>query len=185
MASGRKSPISTPSAASGTNSPFEVIEERKSGPRPARGAEIRPATAMRAGTAARTSRPIWLRRRPPMSPSSDQSRRPESRPDQVVRAGGGAPPAGADVVTDSATDIETLPGQRDEQVLEARAAHRELPDADAALDERRHDLLRLDAARHTAHPSGDRRDGADPELGHDARRLDRLLGQDACDRGGA
>src|SRR6478735_5457110 len=34
IARGRKIPISTPSAASGTNSPFDVTESRKSGPPP-------------------------------------------------------------------------------------------------------------------------------------------------------
>ena len=91
MARGRKSPSSTPSAASGTNSPFEVIEDRKSGPRPSRGDEIRTATAMRTGTAARTSSPIWLRRRPAISRSSDRSRRVDSRRE-------GAPAGGAGLV---------------------------------------------------------------------------------------
>src|SRR3954454_16386508 len=178
MASGRKSAISTPSAASGTKSPFEVIEERKSGPRPARGAEMRTATAMRTGTAASTSRPIWLRRRPPMRPSSDHSRRAESRLDSPTRAGddvGGAAGAGG-VVTGSATDIETLPGQGHEEVLEARPADGELLDADPALHEGGDDLLRLDTARLPANPSGYVREGVDAELGHDPGCLGRLVG---------
>src|SRR6476469_62031 len=123
MARGRKSPSSTLSAASGTNSPLEVIEDRKSGPRPSRGEEIRTATAMRTGTAARTSRPIWLRRRPPMSPSSDHSSRVDRTVDtDRARRGGAAGTVGAAGEgvggTDSATDIETRPGQRDEEVLE-------------------------------------------------------------------
>src|SRR5215218_2383244 len=178
MARGRKRPISTPSAASGTNSPFAVIEERKSGPRPARGAEIRTATAIRTGTAASTSRPIWLRRRPPISPSSDHSRRAESRLDRPTDGGddvAGAP-AGGGVVTDSATDIETLPGQGDEEVLEAGAADGELLDADPALHERRDDLLGFDTARRAPHASGHLLDGVDAELGHDPGCLGQLVG---------
>src|SRR6478735_3150383 len=182
MARGRKSPSSTPRAASGTNSPFEVMEDRKSGPRPSRGDEIRTATAMRTGTAARTSSPIWLRRRPAMRRSSDRRSRVDSR------RLGGAPArpvvAAASVRTGSVADIEALPGEGQEEVLETRAGHRELLDADAALDERCDDPLRCDAVRRPADPAGHPLDTAEAELRQDPRRDGGLFREDSRRRGG-
>ena len=84
------------------------------------------------------------------------------------RRPGGAPArpvvAGASVRTGSVADIEALPGEGQEQVLEAGTGHGELLDADAALDERRDDLLRRDAVRRPADPAGHRLDAAEAEL---------------------
>src|SRR6476619_1224495 len=162
MARGRKGPSSTPRAASGTNSPFEVMEDSKSGPRPSRGDEIRTATAMRTGTAASTSSPIWLRRRPAISLSSDRSRREDSRRDRGTPPPRGTP-LGTSARTGSAADIETLPGERDEQVLEAGTRHGELLDADAALDKGRDDRLRREAVWYPADPARHRLDVVEPE----------------------
>src|SRR6476646_9046324 len=121
-ASGRKSPSSMLSEASATNSPLPVIAERKSGPRPSSpGVETLTAMASRIGTDASTAMPARLRRRPKMSRSSEPRNRNDAR-----RCGRttDAPP-----MADSTTDIEALPRERDEQVLEAgcldgEAAHR-------------------------------------------------------------
>jgi hypothetical protein len=119
IANGRNIPISTLNAASGTNRPFDVMDERKSGPSPSRGVDILTAIAITTGTAASTTRPAWLRRRPAMMRSSErsslvESRRPPERGDMVLGAG----PAPASPA--STADIEALPRQRHEQVLEAR-----------------------------------------------------------------
>src|SRR5436190_14842116 len=119
IANGRKMPISTPSAASGTNSPLDVTESRKSGPPRAFRDETFTEIARTIGTSARTSRPIWLRRRPPMSRTSERSSR-----DDTSRL------LGACAAT-SAADIEALPGQTDEEVLEARRGHDEPAHRDA------------------------------------------------------
>ena len=80
IARGRKIPISTPSAASGTNSPFDVTESRKSGPPPSPPPlDSFTEMARTIGTAARTRSPIWLRRRPPMSRISDRRKRVDTR----------------------------------------------------------------------------------------------------------
>jgi len=64
-------------AANATNSPLEVIEAKKSGPRPGWGVDTLTAIAMRTGTEARTPIPAWLRRRPKISPSSERRKRVE------------------------------------------------------------------------------------------------------------
>src|SRR4029077_15905203 len=111
-ASGRNRPISMVSAASATNSPFSVIERKKSGASaPGRDAELLIVTEISTGTAARTTSPAWLRRRPSISRSSDRRKRGETAATgrrTAVEAGAGR----------SATDIEALPGQGDEHVLE-------------------------------------------------------------------
>ncbi|OPZ54285.1 MAG: hypothetical protein BWY91_01674 [bacterium ADurb.BinA028] len=56
-ASGRNIAISAVNAVSATNSPLEVMLDRKSGPRPGRGAEAFTANATTTGTAANTARP--------------------------------------------------------------------------------------------------------------------------------
>src|SRR6476469_6460135 len=108
--------------ASATNSPLPVIAERKSGPRPSSpGVETLTAMASRIGTDASTAMPARLRRRPKMSRSSEPRNRNDARRCGRTTA---APP-----MADSTTDIEALPRERDEQVLEAgcldgEAAHR-------------------------------------------------------------
>src|SRR5689334_17566508 len=147
-ASGRNRPSSTPSAASATNRPLSVIEERKSGPRPGEGCDSFTTMAMMTGTTARTPRPARLRRRPKISRSSEarnrsahpRTGRPSgcagARPDREAgRPGDGA--AGAT----SAADIEALPRERDEQVLQAGSLHGETHHRHAVVDQGRDDLL--------------------------------------------
>src|SRR5690242_14804251 len=143
MASGRNTPISTPSAARGTNRPLLVIEDRKSGPSPAPGVDIFTAIAITIGRAASTASPAWLRRRPPMSRSSERSRRVESRrcaagrarPPVLTVPGVVRPVVASVVLVASAADIEALPRKRDEQVLQARPVEGEPAHPDPGTDQ--------------------------------------------------
>src|SRR4051812_25574355 len=136
MASGRKIPISTLSAARGTKSPFEVMESRKSGPPCPDPLESFTEMASTIGTAARTSSPIWLRRRPPISRISDRSSRVDTR-----RLWGRSPEASTAGSARSATDIEALPRQADERVLEAGRRHGDPATRPVRVPQRRHDPL--------------------------------------------
>src|SRR5215510_5325453 len=114
-AMGRKSGSSTLSAASATKTPLSVIDEKKSGPpRRAPEPDRRTAIGTRTGTPASTSMPARLRRRPNTSTSSERRNRPPNR--NGARPAGGASAA-------SAADIEALPGERDEDVLEVGSDH--------------------------------------------------------------
>src|SRR3954454_5283741 len=105
-ARGRNSPSSMVSAARATNSPFSVIELKKSGPPRSLPAEdTLTAMAISIGTPARTSSPAWLRRRLKINRSSDRRNRDDGRRRVIGTVA-------------SATDIEALPRQRDEHVLE-------------------------------------------------------------------
>src|SRR6266536_5471022 len=119
--SGRNSGSSMVSAASATNSPLLVIDAKKFGPSPpfppVVGGQIFTETPMITGTAASTARPAQLRRRPKISHSSERRNR-------VLIRRGGATAAGA---ASSATDIEALPGQSDERLLQVRREHPEPP----------------------------------------------------------
>src|SRR5450759_561287 len=120
-ASGRKSPISRVSAANATKSPLDVIEAKKSGPRPGRGVDTLTAIAMMTGTAARMPIPAWLRRRPKISPSSERRKRVEMRrgarsPGALVAS---SPERRVLSPVTSAADIEALPGEGHEQVFQA------------------------------------------------------------------
>src|SRR3954452_3296845 len=140
-ASGRNSPISMVSAASATNSPFSVIERKKSGASSdGRDSELLTDTEIRTGTAARTTSPAWLRRRPSISRSSERRKRAETA------ATGRRTTVGAGVGR-SATDIETLPGQRDEHVLERRSPDPEAGDPDAGVHAGGDHLLGRDLAQ--------------------------------------
>src|SRR5450631_3227166 len=130
-ASGRKRASSMLSAANATNSPLEVIDAKKSGPRPGLGDDSLTVIAIITGTTARMPIPAWLRRRPKMSLSSERRNRVE-----MCRTGRAAGSAGSTVVGlvlcpwskppgRSATDIETLPRERDEEILEAGTFDRE------------------------------------------------------------
>src|SRR4029077_10012551 len=98
------------SAARATKRPFPVMDRKKSGASwPGCETVLLTEIEIRTGTAARTSRPAWLRRRPTISRSSER----RNRGDQATR--------GARTTVDgeaSATDIEALSGQRHEQVLQ-------------------------------------------------------------------
>ena len=79
-ASGRNSPSSMVREARATKSPFSVMEPKKSGPSsPGPGEETLTAIEINTGTAASTSKPAWLRRRPKISRSSERRNLVEMR----------------------------------------------------------------------------------------------------------
>src|SRR5674476_611236 len=146
-ASGRNRPSSMPSAASATNSPLEVIESKKSGPRPCLGFESLTVIAIMSGTSARIPIPAWVRRRPKTSRSSERRKRVET-----CRRGRAARDVGNTVARPlsgplsrpggrSAADIEALPRQRNEQILQARTFDRKPGDRHIVLHQCHHDLL--------------------------------------------
>src|SRR3954452_15556017 len=165
-ASGRNSPSSRVRDARATKSPFSVMEAKKSGPSPPRpGGETLTATAMSTGTAARTSSPAWLRRRRKISRSSDRRNLPDSLlPTRDVRA--------------SATDIEALPRQGHEHVLQGGGADAEPDHRDPLVDAGRHDLLRLDPAEPARRGPPVRSHVEQTQLGQDPGGGLRLLGLD-------
>src|SRR3954470_1016041 len=128
--SGRNSGLVTRKAARAANSPFSVIPPKidppSRGPLPL----ALTATAMSTGTSARITSSATLRRRRNIIPSSERR--------------------------NLAGDIEALPGEVDELLLQARAFDAEPPDADPGLDERGDDPLRRDVPRRRRHhPVGD------------------------------
>src|SRR5918997_121773 len=129
-ASGRKIGISRVSAAKATNRPLPVIALTKSGPSPPLGAETFTAMASTIGTTARTAIPARLRRRPKMMPSSERRKRPGRV--RVVAGVGRA-------TSTSAADIEALPGQGHEDVLQARPLDSEAEHRYAVVDQVGHD----------------------------------------------
>src|SRR6476619_1149280 len=119
------------SAARATKRPLSVIDRKKSGAsRPGREAWLLTAIEMNTGTAARTTRPARLRRRRNISRSSDSRNRGDT---------GRGRASGRTVA--SAADIEALPGERDEDVLQGRGVHREAGHREASVHAGRHDLL--------------------------------------------
>src|SRR5689334_723492 len=163
-ASGRNRPSSMLSAARATNSPFSVIEPKKSGPPLSRpGEESLTATAIRTGTAASTPSPAMLRRRRKISRSSERRNRVD-----MLRVRGTAPT--------STADIESLPGEPDEDVLERGGVDPEPDDRHALVHAGRHDLLRRDVAEQTDRGRVCGAHLPQPELAHDAGGHLRLLG---------
>src|SRR6478735_9176671 len=121
-ASGRNSAISSVSDASATKRPFSVIELKKSGPPLSRpGEESLTATEMSTGTAASTRSPARLRRLTKISPSSERRNRVDTR-------------RGRQPLTSSLADVDALPRQRDEHVLEGRCVHPEPGDRHPLVD---------------------------------------------------
>src|SRR5690625_3926220 len=112
-----------------TNSPFCVTRSRNGGPWPGAGGSeaIRTTTAMSTGIAASARSMANVRRRPRTSASSEASS------DQPL------PRAGRESV--SLRNVEALPGEGDEAVLERFLLHPEAAEADAGRDERRRDGL--------------------------------------------
>src|SRR5262245_26691361 len=99
---GRNSAISTDRAASAAKRPLLVIDEKKSGPpRPSLEPSTLTEMQMITGRAASTAMPAQFRRRPKIMVSSERSRR-------------------ASAIAPLTADIEALPGERDEQVLQTR-----------------------------------------------------------------
>src|SRR3954462_6739431 len=139
-ASGRNSGSVTTSAVKATNSPFPVIWPMNAGPSPSpspprRGPPLpalrRIATAISTGTQAGATSGAGLRRRPKTSRSSERSSRVE-RPRGARATGRAVPPRaapGASTCEASLVDIEALPRQRDEHVLEVGPLDRDLTHA--------------------------------------------------------
>src|SRR5215212_210207 len=135
-ASGRKSGNVTTRAVNATKRPLPAIWLMNGGPSPSPSPRPPPlpslrriATAMSTGTHASATSRAWLRRRPNTSRSSERSNRVDSR--RGAQATGRA--AGRVI---SLVDIEALPRQRHEHVLEIGALDGELAHADA----REHEL---------------------------------------------
>ena len=146
---GRKSGIETVSAVNETNSPFCVMSPMKAGPRPESPAEVtRTATAIRMGTSARAPSMAIVRRRRNSVASSD----PRSANGRAPRVG----VARADAFA-SPRDIEALPGQGDEALLEGLACDRDPAHAHAGCHQGGGDGLREHAVHESrASPSGRR-----------------------------
>src|SRR5262249_48422002 len=129
---GRNSGTSRVSAASATKNPLSVMDAKKSGPSPPPPPRPPPAATaivIRMGTADSTAMPAQLRRRPKISSNSEPRKRGLTR----RRSGSTAI---------SPADIETLAGQRNEQLLQVRPGHGELAHPDPVVHQRRHHLLR-------------------------------------------
>src|ERR1700712_467102 len=166
-ARGRNSPSSRVRDASATNRPFSVMELKKSGPSPPRpGEDTLTAMDTSTGTPARTKSPARLRLRLKISPSSERRNLVETRDGRR---------SGATSVMTSAADIEALPGERDEHVLQRRRLHAEPHDGYPLVHTRRDDLL----ARDPTQPSDRRRTRRpyieEAELAQDAGCLHRLV----------
>src|SRR5665811_973398 len=114
---GRNSGISSTSAASATNSPLPVIRSRNGADPPPLGGDARTAIARTTGTEIRISPPTQLRRRPKISHSSDRKRLAGTG--RLTRTGTCCP-----LGATSSADIEPLPGELDEDLLEAPGEHR-------------------------------------------------------------
>src|SRR3954453_12385901 len=123
--SGRNSGRHTVSAVKTRKSPLPVIWPRNGGPSPPRGVDAFTAMPIISGTIASTASSAWLRRRPRMSLTSEAYSRPKA-PRYLGRSS---------PIALSAEDIEALPGQRHEQVLEVGPRHRESPQSCAGRDD--------------------------------------------------
>src|SRR5680860_493881 len=131
--SGRNSGMETTNAVRPTNSPFWVTRSRNGGPRPGSGVsdESRTATAMSTGTAARESNIAQVRRRRNKTASSEAN---SAQPTTTLARG-----RFAAVTCFSLDNVEPLPRQRDETVLEARPVHGEGPHPHIAGNQRGND----------------------------------------------
>src|SRR5579863_4086807 len=107
------------------------------------GAATRSAIPMTTGNTTVTASSSWLRRRPKTSRSSARNSRNQARAGLRGEWTAGAGPAGAGRST---VDIEALPGQPDEQVLQAGRRDREAADADPGVHELGADPFRLGVA---------------------------------------
>src|SRR5450631_1505437 len=172
-ASGRNRASSMLSAANDTNSPLEVIEVKKSGPRPGLGFDSLTVIAIMRGTRARMPNPAWLRRRPKISRSSERRKRVDTC--LSGRAAGRVGTAVVELVfspwVTSAADIEALPCQRDEQVLKARALDRKPRYWHTVLHECHDNLFRCQQAQSAGSQTGSERNVGQPQCAHDACRV--------------
>src|SRR5580658_3756659 len=114
------------------------------------GAATRSAIPMTTGNTTVTASSSWLRRRPKTSLSSAPNSRSQARAGLRAAGAAGAGPGpgpGAGSAGASAVDIETLPGEPDEQVLQAGRGDREAADADPGVHELGADVFRLGVAQ--------------------------------------
>src|SRR5450631_269799 len=185
-ASGRNSASSRLRAASATNSPFDVMEAKKSGPAPGLGFESLTVIAIISGTTARMPIPAWLRRRPKISPSSERRKRVET-----CRSGRATVDVGVVLSrlslsplprpvfgpwVRSAADIEALPRERHEQVLEAGTFNHEPRHRHLVPNQCHDDLLRSDPAQGALSHTGSGHDIGQPEPPQHSRGILRTVG---------
>src|SRR4051794_17532273 len=151
--SGRNSGLVTRKAARAANSPFSVIPPKidppSRGPLPL----ALTATAMSTGTSARITSSATLRRRRNIIPSSERR--------------------------NLAGDIEALPGEVHELLLQARAFDAEAADTDTGPDERSDDRLRRPVPRRRGDPPVSNPDVGQTVRAEDAGRLVEVGGVDA------
>src|SRR5450830_859150 len=164
---GRNSGISSTSAASATNSPLPVIRSRKGADSPPLGGDARTAIARMTGTEIRISPPTQLRRRPKISHSSD--RKNLAGTGRLTRTGTCCPPGAT-----SAADIEPLPGELDEHLLEVPGEHLEPAHRHVTVHQRSHQGLRHDAVQHPGDQVAHRGDLGEAELGQHPRSAVRV-----------
>src|SRR4051795_11749353 len=131
-ASGRNSGSSRVRAAKATNRPLPTMEETKSGPPPPPPPDLTAMPRM-IGTTARTAIPARLRRRRKIRSSSEpRNRQGSARADRVEPDSERSRRVGPSSVSRvSATDLEPLSGEGDEDVLQARGNDLEAEDRHA------------------------------------------------------
>src|SRR5262249_42470358 len=139
---GRNSGSSTVSATSAAKTPFWVTWLRKGGPCAPDGGDTLTAMTIRTGTAASTAMPTQLRRRPKMSSSSDRKNLVENRCGVRTSASWAGTWAGPARRRSSAADIEALPGELHEHLLQVSGEHPEPAYRYVGVDERGDHLLR-------------------------------------------
>src|SRR5215468_3180135 len=183
-ASGSTSAIMRVIAMNARNTPFPASwlmkDDPASPPRPPRGVASRSAIPSRTGRAARTASSARLRSRRKTRRSSERSRRSQlgtAPRDPASWPAGPARPAGGTAVT-SAVDIEPLPGQPDEQVLQVGPRGGQPGDADAGQHEFAADPFGSLIGELGADLTVGRPDVGQPESGQGRRRLARLRGAD-------
>src|SRR5215831_18309803 len=140
IASGSTSAIMSVIAMNARNTPFPASwltnDDPASPPPPPRGAASRSAMPSRTGSAARTASSARLRSRRKTSRSSERSKRSQAGTAPGTLTGAAAGPAGpGGTAVTSAVDIEPLPGQPDEKVLQVGPRGVQPGDADTRQHE--------------------------------------------------
>src|SRR6266516_2382858 len=183
-ASGSTSALMRVMAMNARNTPLPASwlmkDDPASPPPPPRGAASRSAIPSRTGRAARTASRARLRSRRKTRRSSERSRRSQPGTAPGVLASwppGSAPPAGGAAVA-SAVDIEPLPGQPDEQVLQVGPRRVQPGDADTRQHELTADALGGLVRELGADLAVSRPDVGQAQGGQGLRRLAGLRGAD-------
>src|SRR6478609_1390157 len=148
MHSGSRNGRQRNSAATTRNSPLPVTWARNAGPCPdsALSRVTSSTVPMTTGTSASPASSTRLRRRPSTRRSSDRSRRANAT------GGGAATRESSAASSTSARDIEALPGQLDEHLLQARPVDLEADQVDPRVHERGRHLLRGRGAERRGEP---------------------------------